>query len=154
MTTRDRTTAEPDALLLEEPAPSVVPPGTTTATPGAPPRPRSSRLGIAAAFVVAVLVAAVLAAVHLTQGTADVGVLDLVRLLTGDGADQTLAVLVASRLPRLLAGLLLGVALGVAGAVLQSVARNPLASPDTLAVNAGAYLTVVAVAAFGLSVPF
>jgi len=161
MTTRDRTTAEPDALLLEEPAPSVVPddpsgdrPGTTPATPGAPPRPRSSRLGMVAAFVVAVLVAAVLAAVHLTQGTADVGVLDLVRLLTGDGADQTLAVLVASRLPRLLAGLLLGVALGVAGAVLQSVARNPLASPDTLAVNAGAYLTVVAVAAFGVSVPF
>src|SRR6478735_747793 len=126
MTTRDRTTAEPDALLLEEPAP----------------------------LVVAVLVAAVLAAVHLTQGTADVGVLDLVRLLTGDGADQTLAVLVASRLPRLLAGLLLGVALGVAGAVLQSVARNPLASPDTLAVNAGAYLTVVVVAAFGISIPF
>ncbi len=57
-------------------------------------------------------------------------------------------------MPRLLAGLLLGVALGVAGAVLQSVARNPLASPDTLAVNAGAYLTVVVVAAFGLSVPF
>ncbi|MFC8600309.1 iron ABC transporter permease, partial [Isoptericola sp. NPDC057191] len=68
--------------------------------------------------------------------------------------DGTVAVLVSSRLPRLLAGLLVGAALGVAGAVLQSVARNPLASPDTLAVNAGAYVTVVAAAALGLSVPF
>ena len=53
--------------------------------------------------------------------------------------------LVASRLPRLLAGLTVGVALGFAGAALQSVARNPLASPDTLAVNAGAHLAIVAV---------
>ena len=51
--------------------------------------------------------------------------------------------LVASRLPRLLAAVIVGVALGVAGAALQSLARNPLASPDTLAVNAGAYLAVV-----------
>lgn len=155
MTTRDRTTAEPDALLLEEPAPAVVTEEPGPGTPVPAERPvRSSRLGIVTAFGLALLLAAVLAAVHLSQGTAAVGPLDLLRLLTGDGADQTVAVLVASRVPRLLAGLLLGVALGVAGAVLQSVARNPLASPDTLAVNAGAYLTVVAVAAFGLSVPF
>jgi iron complex transport system permease protein len=63
-------------------------------------------------------------------------------------------VLVASRLPRLLAALLVGLAVGVAGATLQSVARNPLASPDTLAVNAGAYVSVVAVAAFGITMPF
>ena len=44
--------------------------------------------------------------------------------------------------------------LGVAGCILQSVARNPLASPDTLAVDAGAYLTVVTVAAFGITLPF
>lgn len=131
----------------------------TTTTPARPtstavPAARTSRLGITAAFVAAGLLALVLAAVHLTQGTAAVGPADLLRLVTGAGADETVAVLVASRVPRLLAGLLIGVALGVAGAVLQSVARNPLASPDTLAVNAGAYVTVVAVAAFGLSVPF
>ena len=62
--------------------------------------------------------------------------------------------LVASRLPRLLAALLVGLAVGVAGATLQSVARNPLASPDTLAVNAGAYVSIVAVAAFGITMPF
>ncbi|MBD5787259.1 iron ABC transporter permease [Cellulosimicrobium terreum] len=128
--------------------------GETVGDGPAVPRPRTSRIGVGAAFTAVVLLAVVLAAVHLTQGTAAVGPLDLLRLLTGDGADQTAAVLVASRVPRLLAGILLGVALGVAGAVLQSVARNPLAAPDTLAVNAGSYLTVVTVAAFGVSVPF
>ncbi len=95
-----------------------------------------------------------LAAVHLTQGTSSVDTGDLLRLLTGGGrAGETdaAAVLVASRLPRLLAAVLVGVALGIAGAVLQSLARNPLASPDTLGVNAGAYLAVTIAASFGLS---
>lgn len=96
---------------------------------------------------------AVLSAVHLTQGTSDTGVLDVLAALVGNGDEQTLAVLEGSRVPRLLTALLLGVALGVAGAGMQSVARNPLASPDTLAVNAGAHLAVVVIAAFGLGLP-
>ncbi|MET8996825.1 iron ABC transporter permease [Amycolatopsis sp. NPDC004169] len=92
-------------------------------------------------------------AVHLTQGTANLGALDVLRLLSGGATGDTTAVVVESRLPRLLAALVVGAALGVAGAVLQSVSRNPLASPDTLAVNAGAHLAVVAVAAFGVSLP-
>ncbi|XVS65604.1 iron ABC transporter permease [Actinosynnema sp. CA-299493] len=109
------------------------------------------RTAAVTAGVVALI--AVLSAVHLTQGTASTGVLDLLAALAGDGDAQTLAVLEGSRVPRLLAALLLGVALGVAGAGMQLVARNPLASPDTLAVNAGSHLAVVAIAAFGLSLP-
>ncbi|MEU4637369.1 iron ABC transporter permease [Micromonospora chalcea] len=78
--------------------------------------------------------------------------MDLLRLLTG-GDDETARVLVASRLPRLLTGLAVGVALGFAGAALQSTTRNPLASPDTLAVNAGAHLAIVSTAAFGIALP-
>jgi len=115
---------------------------------------RAAPVRVVGAFALAVVAVLVLGAVHLTQGTADVGALDVLRAVVGADTDGTVAVLVSSRLPRLLAGLLVGVALGVAGAVLQSVARNPLASPDTLAVNAGAYVTVVAAAALGLSVPF
>ncbi|WP_430594579.1 iron ABC transporter permease [Isoptericola sp. QY 916] len=125
-----------------------------SAAPATVPGRRAAPARVVAAFAVALLAVLVLAAVHLTQGTADVGALDVLRALVGADHDGTVAVLVSSRLPRLLAGLLVGVALGVAGAVLQSVARNPLASPDTLAVNAGAYVTVVAAAALGLSVPF
>ena len=92
-------------------------------------------------------------AVHLTQGTANLDPLDVLRLVFGAATGDTTAVVVESRLPRLLAALVVGAALGVAGAVLQSVSRNTLASPDTLAVNAGAHLAVVAVAAFGVSLP-
>jgi len=93
-----------------------------------------------------------LAAVHVTQGSADVGPLELLAVLTGANG-QDAAVLVSSRLPRLAAGVLVGVALGVAGLVMQTVSRNLLASPDTLAVNAGSYLAVVTVAALGVVLP-
>lgn len=106
-------------------------------------------------FLATGLVVLVLAAVHLTQGTAGLGLGDVVKSLLGlDEGSTASAVLVASRLPRLVAGLLVGAALGAAGAALQSVARNPLASPDTLAVNAGGYLAVVTVAVVGISLPF
>ncbi|MET8353171.1 iron ABC transporter permease [Micromonospora sp. NPDC005206] len=128
----------------------------------APPRPEPAtrpapggRLAVprvVAVFLAATLLLLVVGAVHLTQGTSTVGALDLLRLAAG-ADDEAARVLVASRLPRLLAGLAIGVALGVAGAALQSIARNPLASPDTLAVNAGAHLAIVSVAAFGVSLP-
>ena len=48
------------------------------------------------------------------------------------------------RVPRTIVGLLAGAALGAAGALMQGVARNPLADPGILGVNAGAALFVVA----------
>ena len=45
-----------------------------------------------------------------------------------------------SRLPRVLAAALVGSALGLSGVVFQALLRNPLASPDTLGVSAGASL--------------
>jgi ferric hydroxamate transport system permease protein len=124
-----------------------------TAAPSAdvPAAPHPVRLVVAVA--VALGAAVFLAAVHLAQGTATVDAGSLWRLATGGGTDLAAAVVIDSRIPRLLAGVLVGVALGVAGAALQSVARNALASPDTLAVNAGAHLAVVASAAFGLALP-
>ncbi|WP_405406766.1 iron ABC transporter permease [Streptomyces sp. NBC_01104] len=107
----------------------------------------------------ALLALLVLTAVHISQGTATVGPHSLWRAFAAqlpggdDGPAQADAVLVASRLPRLAAGLVVGCTLGAAGAALQSVSRNVLASPDTLAVDAGAYLAVVAVAAFGITLP-
>jgi len=124
-------------------------PASWPAPPVPPPRPVRV-VALAAAAASAVLL---LAAVHLTQGTSEVDGLDLLALLFGGADDNAARVLVAARLPRLLAGLVVGLALGVAGATLQSLARNPLASPDTLAVNAGAHLAVVAAAAFGLVLP-
>lgn len=124
------------------------------AAPAAPQVP-PGRAGVGLWGVVAggLALLALLALVHITQGTASVGPRELLGLLSGHGDEQQTAVLVASRIPRLVAGLLVGVALGLAGAALQSATRNVLASPDTLAVDAGAHLAIVAVAAFGVTLP-
>lgn len=110
-------------------------------------------LGAASALLVVAALVGV-TAWHLTQGTSEVGARELLALLTGDGSSTTWDVLVSSRLPRALAGIVVGIALGAAGALFQSLARNALASPDTLAVNAGAYVAATAVAALGVSLPF
>ncbi len=56
------------------------------------------------------------------------------------------------RVPRNIVGLLVGVALGLSGAVMQGVARNPLADPGILGVSAGAALAVViAIYVFGVA---
>jgi len=111
----------------------------------------------AVVLVVLLLVVVLVGMWHLTQGTSGIGVWDLLRYATG--ARETVGgvavgdVLTGSRLPRLFAGVAVGFALGVAGALLQSVTRNVLASPDTLAVTAGSYFALSLVAAFGLAVP-
>ncbi|WP_199037075.1 iron ABC transporter permease [Glycomyces salinus] len=123
------------------------------ARPGAAARPRTRFLPAASAFALAVALLVALAAFHVTQGSSSIGAGDLLGLLTGRADETTLHVLTDSRLPRLGAAALVGIALGASGALLQSIARNPLASPDTLAVTGGAYLAVAVVAAFGISLP-
>ncbi|MGW8745335.1 iron ABC transporter permease [Streptomyces sp. NPDC055794] len=113
----------------------------------------TSRSGAAAVTAGIVLLVAVLAVVDITQGTAAVGPSEVFKALTGRADPDDASVVVASRLPRMAAGLLVGVVLGMAGAVLQSVSRNVLASPDTLAVNAGAYLALGVAGATGVSLP-
>ncbi|WP_309064854.1 iron ABC transporter permease [Microbacterium sp.] len=117
---------------------------------GGPPAPLGApspvagaggRLTAAGTLLALVAVLVLVAGWHLTQGTSGAVFADP-------------DVLFGSRLPRLAAGVAVGIALGVAGVLMQSLSRNPLASPDTLGVTAGAYFAVTAVTAFGLSVPF
>lgn len=54
------------------------------------------------------------------------------------------------RLPRVLLGLAVGLGFGMAGAVLQSLLRNPLASPDVIGLTQGAALGAVAALLAGL----
>jgi len=136
-------------VVRERPADSLEPQGVK----------RIGTAGVLGAVGVLLLLAGLLLLVagwHLTQGTSGVGVSELWALATGDSdatTESTRQILVGSRIPRLAAGIAVGFALGIAGALLQSLTRNSLASPDTLAVTAGSYLAVVAVAAFGLTIP-
>ncbi|WP_217254869.1 iron ABC transporter permease [Streptomyces sp. AC602_WCS936] len=120
------------------------------ARPSTAPTPRSGAAAVTAGLV---LLVAVLAVVDITQGTAAVGASEVWRALTGQADAGDASVVVASRLPRMTAGLLVGAVLGMAGAVLQAVSRNVLASPDTLAVNAGSYLALGLAGATGVSLP-
>ena len=55
-----------------------------------------------------------------------------------------------ARLPRVLAAALVGSALALSGVVFQALLRNPLASPDTLGVSAGASLGAMMAITFNL----
>lgn len=61
----------------------------------------------------------------------------------GRGEQVDEFVIMDLRMPRALAGLVVGIALGVSGALTQSIARNPLASPDVLGITGGASAVAV-----------
>ncbi|MFD4687514.1 iron chelate uptake ABC transporter family permease subunit, partial [Streptomyces sp. NPDC058461] len=127
-------------------------PPTAPATAGDTPAP-ATRIGAAAVAVALVLVVAALAVADITQGTASVGPAEVWKALTGRADAADASVVIASRLPRMAAGLLVGAALGIAGAALQAVSRNVLAAPDTLAVNAGSYLALGLLTVSGFTLP-
>ncbi|MEU3734657.1 iron chelate uptake ABC transporter family permease subunit [Streptomyces sp. NPDC033538] len=67
----------------------------------------------------------------------------VVATIFGRGEQVDEFVIMDLRMPRALAGLVVGVALGVSGALTQSIARNPLASPDILGITNGASAVAV-----------
>ncbi len=65
--------------------------------------------------------------------------------------DSSVSIIMTLRFPRVLLGFVTGAALSVCGTAVQSVLRNPLASPFTLGVSSGASLGAGIVIACGLS---
>ncbi|MFI6096167.1 FecCD family ABC transporter permease [Lentzea sp. NPDC051213] len=65
------------------------------------------------------------------------------KTIFGQGERVDEFVIMDLRMPRALVGLIIGVALGISGALTQSIARNPLASPDVLGITHGASATAV-----------
>lgn len=63
----------------------------------------------------------------------------------GDGGKDAEFVVQTLRLPRVVTAILVGAALGMSGAVFQSLARNPLGSPDIIGFESGAALGAVIV---------
>lgn len=105
------------------------------------------RRAVTVAAVLAVLLACAVVA-YLCVGESFVAPVEVVRVLFGRPSPDELVV-GTLRLPRLVVGLLAGAAFGVAGALVQTVARNPLASPDVIGVTHGAGAATVAAMSFG-----
>ena len=86
-----------------------------------------------------------LVAVDLSVGDFPIPVSDVVRTLLGGGDDGQRFIVMELRLPQTMVAVAVGAALGLAGALTQTLARNPLASPDILGVTEGAAFGAVAV---------
>lgn len=76
-------------------------------------------------------------------GDFPIGLSRVIATVFGRGEQVDEFVIMDLRMPRALAGLVVGTALGVSGAITQSVARNPLASPDVLGITGGASMVAV-----------
>ena len=85
----------------------------------------------------------------LTVGDFPVPFTTVVKTLLGRGDDATWFIVGELRLPRALVALLVGAAFGLSGALLQAIARNPLATPDVIGVTGGASLAAVFVIVLG-----
>ncbi|WP_300349058.1 iron ABC transporter permease [Clostridium sp.] len=67
---------------------------------------------------------------------------------------EDVAIIWVIRLPRVLLAFGVGASLAVSGAVIQSILKNPLASPYTLGVSSGASLGVGIYIVLGISIPY
>jgi iron complex transport system permease protein len=98
--------------------------------------------------------AMVLAGWAMSIGTTRTGFGDLINAATGTvlTRDETYA-LWKVRLPRILVGFMAGWSVAIAGAMLQSLARNPLADPGLLGLNQGAMVAILLLLVFAPTVP-
>lgn len=86
-----------------------------------------------------------LGVLSVSVGTFPVSVSDVIRAFAGDAPADVAFVVRELRLPRAVVGAFVGAAFGMCGAVFQTVARNPLASPDVIGITAGASAAAVLV---------
>lgn len=107
-------------------------------------RPRSLLVTVLLAVLAFVAFSAVIAV-----GDFPISLPRVVEVLFGGGDRLDRVVVLRWRLSRALLALAVGLALGLAGALTQSLARNPLVSPDVLGVSDGASAAVVAFFVYG-----
>ncbi|GAA4089794.1 iron chelate uptake ABC transporter family permease subunit [Streptomyces hundungensis] len=122
---------------------------TTAVKPAVTPGVRLGRISFVwrprVALVTLLLAAAafLVFCVSIAVGDFPIGLPKVVASLFGGGEQVDRFVIMDLRMPRALAGLVVGIALGVSGALTQSIARNPLASPDILGITGGASAVAV-----------
>ncbi|AKT30521.1 iron ABC transporter permease [Pseudomonas syringae pv. actinidiae] len=104
---------------------------------------RQFSLAVLMRLSVAVALTVLVALGSLAVGKVNLSPATLMSVLTGH-ADASLVFIVEQlRMPRLALAALVGAALAVSGLILQSIIRNPLASPDLLGITSGASAAAV-----------
>ncbi|MBM7801181.1 iron complex transport system permease protein [Curtobacterium luteum] len=119
-------------------------------------QPRRRRLvGARRELVVTVVLLAVVVALVLTGlGVGEIPLSPAQVVAAAFGHGDAIADFVIGQLrgPRVFGAVFVGAALGVAGAIVQSVVRNPIASPDVIGVTSGASAAgITAIVLFGAS---
>jgi iron complex transport system permease protein len=118
-------------------------------SPSAVPLQRFTSLGLVYGCLLVILAAAMVLSV--TVGYRIYGLRQALEALFAFDGSEAATVITSLRLPRAVIAPLVGAGLAIAGVQVQTLARNRIASPDTLGLNAGASLAVVvASAVFGV----
>jgi iron complex transport system permease protein len=81
--------------------------------------------------------------ISMNTGYAKLSPLDTLRTLFGGGTARESLILFEFRLPRIVVSILVGAGLALSGCIIQGVAKNALADPGLLGINAGAGLMVI-----------
>ncbi len=85
-----------------------------------------------------VLAVFVMSVISVNAGSSSINVWEVIKTFFGLGSEKASLVIWHIRMPRIITAIVAGAGLSVSGCVMQNNLRNPLASPDTLGVSAGA----------------
>ncbi|WP_342471392.1 iron ABC transporter permease [Metasolibacillus sp. FSL H7-0170] len=88
-------------------------------------------------FIIGLLLLFIIFMLSLSAGSNWISPMNVLSQLFNQ-TDEFKFVIESLRLPRVLLAILVGSALGVSGLILQSIVRNPLASPDIIGITSGA----------------
>ncbi|MBA4493700.1 iron ABC transporter permease [Paenactinomyces guangxiensis] len=86
--------------------------------------------------------------VSISVGVTNIPLTKVIKSFTQFNGSNEHLIIQTTRVPRAIISVVVGAGLAVAGAVMQALTRNPLASPATLGVNAGASLFIVIAVSF------
>lgn len=104
----------------------------------------SIRLRDLVVFLLIAIVALLIALFSLSVGSTNIGTWNALRTLFGGPATDAEAFAIREvRAPRIVLGFLAGACVALAGAIMQALARNPLADPGLLGLSQGALVAVL-----------
>lgn len=116
------------------------PPGAVATVARARKAGRARGAAVGLALTVGVVVSF---AVSVSVGDFPIPISEVVPAIFGFGNPDSDFIIRTLRLPRALTAVLVGAAFAFSGAIFQSLARNPLASPDIIGITAGASAAAV-----------